>query len=142
MRYFSYGLTVHEHEMHQACPRATLLGPGTLMSHEIRFAGTVDAVLDQYHSVEGMVWEIDECYIDMILAYERHDDKHLKMIRRGQDIMRAWTSYKRPGTPPQQPTWDYWQELESAHRQAKLPVSSLRRAIEVTEYYIDLNQNY
>jgi len=142
MRYFSYGLTVSEYEMDQAGPGAKLIGPAMLMCHELRFAGSMDAVLNLHHSVHGMLWEVDEEYIDMITAYERHDTKRQMMVRQGKDVMRAWTSFKKPGTAPRQPTWDYWQEIEAAYDEARLPIDGLTRAIEVTEYYIDLNQKY
>ena len=143
MRYFSYGLTVSEYEMDQACPGAKLICRATLMCHEMRFAGSVDAILNLQHSVEGMLWEIDEDYIDMIVAYERHDVKRQMMVREGnQTVSRVWTSFKKPGTEPKQPSWEYWQDIESAHKEAGLPFDALERAIEVTEYYIDLNQKY
>lgn len=142
MRYFSYGLTVSEYEMDQACPGAKLIGHATLMCHEMRFAGSVDAILNLQHSVEGVLWEIDEDYIDMITAYERHDSKRQMMVRQGKDIMRAWVSFKKPGTAPKQPEWDYWQELDSAYDQAGLPFDVLEKAVEITEYYIDINQKY
>lgn len=141
MRYFSYGLTVSEAEMYQACPDATLLGLSKLWSHELRFANQIDVILNVRESVMGMLWEIPEEYIDMITAYERHDHKRQLMINYKNDTMRAWVSYKQQGTKPHQPNWDYWQELESAYTEAGLPVDTLVRTTEVTDYYINLNQN-
>jgi len=142
MRYFSYGLTVSEYEMDQACPGAKLIGRATLMCHEMRFAGGVDAVLNLQHSVDGMIWEIDEDYIDMIVAYERHDGKRQMMVRKGNNVERVWTSFKKAGTEPKHPTWEYWLEIESAHKEAGLPFDALERAVGVTDYYIDLNKKY
>jgi hypothetical protein len=56
--------------------------------------------------------------------------------------MRAWASHRRPATPPHQPNWGYWQELESAYIEAGLPPDTLVRATEITDYYINLNQNF
>ena len=142
MRYFSYGLTVSEYEMDQACPGAKFIDYAHLMCHEMRFAGPADAVLNLQHSITGVLWEIDEDYIDMITAYERHDVKRQMMVRQGKDVMRAWVSFKKSETAPKQPTWEYWQDIEAAHKEAGLSLDSLTRAVEVTEYYIDLNQKY
>lgn len=142
MRYFSYGLTVATHEMYQACPDAILLGPATLWSHELRFANQTDIILNVRSNVQGILWDISEEYIDMVTAYERHDHKRQLMIKYNNDTMRAWTSYKRPETKPHQPTWDYWQDLEFAYSEANLPVDTLVRATELTDYYINLNQNF
>lgn len=142
MRYFSYGITVSESEMNQACPEARLLGPAKLWSHELRFARVADVILNVRENVQGMLWDIPEEYIDMVTAYEKHDQKRQLMINHKNDTMRAWASYKRLGTLPQQPTWDYWQELESAYDEAGLPIDILVRTTEVTDYYINLNQNF
>ena len=142
MRYFSYGLTVTESEMDQACPEAKPLGPATLWSHELRFASQADVILNVRSNVQGMLWEIPEEYIDMVTAYERHDNKRQLMINHNNNTMRAWVSYKRPETPPHQPSWDYWQDLESAYTEAGLPLDTLVRATELTDYYINLNQNF
>lgn len=139
MRYFSYGLTVSEVEMDQACPGAKCLGPAVLMSHELRFAGPTDVVLHLHHNVDGIVWEIPEEYIDMVTAYERHDMKRQLMIKHQGDTKRAWVSYKRMGTPPQQADYLYWQDIRDAYEYAGLPWGVLDKAVEVTDYYIDLN---
>jgi len=142
MRYFSYGLTVAESEMDQACPEARLLGPATLWSQELRFANQADVIEDFLGYVQGILWEIPEEYIDMVTAYERHDNKRQLMINHEGNTMRAWVSHKKIGTPPQQPSWDYWQEIESAYDEAGLPNDILVRTMEVTDYYIDLNQKF
>ena len=142
MRYFSYGLTVSESEMDQACPEARLLGPATLWSHEMRFAKVADVILNVRSNVKGTLWDIPEEYIDMVTAYERHDSKRQLMINHGGNTMRAWASHKKIGTSPQQPSWDYWQEIESAYDEAGLPNDILVRTMEVTDYYINLNQNF
>ena len=142
MRYFSYGLTVSESEMDQACPEAKLLGPATLWSHELRFARSLDVILNVRSNVQGILWDIPEEYIDMIMAYERHDSKRQLMINHGGNTMRAWTSHKKIGTPPHQPTWDYWQDIESAYDDANIAQGLLLRASELTDYYIDLNQKF
>ena len=142
MRYFSYGLTVAESEMDQACPEAKLLGHAKLWSHELRFAQVTDVILNVRENVMGILWEIPEEYIDMVTAYERHDLKRQLMIEHKGDTMRAWVSYKKPGTKPQQPTWDHWQDIESAYNEAGLPLDTLVRTTEITEYYINLDQKY
>lgn len=142
MRYFSYGLTVSETEMYQACPDAELLGIAKLWSHELRFAHVADVILNVRENVMGMLWEIPEEYIDMVTAYERHDHKRQLMINYKNDTMRAWVSYKQHGVKPHQPSWDYWQDIESAYTEAGLPVDTLVRTTEVTEYYINLDQKY
>jgi len=64
------------------------------------------------------------------------------MINHEGNTMRAWASYKRLPTTPHQPSWDYWQDLESAYVEAGLPVDTLVTATELTDYYINLNQNF
>jgi hypothetical protein len=142
MRYFSYGLTVSEAEMYQACPEAQLVGPATLHCHELRFSQVADVVLNLQTNVSGIVWEIPEEYIDMITAYERHDVKRQLMIKLNGDTMRAWVSHKKLESDPRQPSWDYWQDIESAYSDANIPLDLLFRASDLTDYYIDLNQNF
>ena len=115
---------------------------GDEVTEILLFANQADVILNVRSNVQGMLWEIPEEYIDMVTAYERHDNKRQLMINHDNNTMRAWVSYKRPESIPHQPSWDYWQDLESAYTEAGLPLDTLVRATELTDYYINLNQNF
>ena len=138
MKYFSYALTVNEFTMMDICPDAVRFGPCTLHGHELRFAESADIIHNIQSTVDGILWEIPEEYIDMITAIEHHDDKQQVLVSFGKQTLRAWVSKRKMHIPPEVPSWEYWEELEDAYDQQGLPIMQIVKAIDSIEYYIDI----
>tara|TARA_B110000503_G_C6940813_1_gene326846 strand:+ start:229 stop:657 length:429 start_codon:yes stop_codon:yes gene_type:complete len=137
MKYFSYALTANELTMMDVCPEAVRFGPCTLHSHELRFAETADIIHNIQSTVEGILWEVPEEYIDMITAIERHERKRQVLVKFGKETFRAWSSSRSEHQVPNGPTWNYWQEIEDAYYQQGLPIRQIVQAIESVEHYFD-----
>ena len=137
MKYFSYALTANEFTMMDICPEAVRFGPSTLYSHELRFAETADIIQSIRSTVEGILWEIPEEYIDMVTTIERHESKKQVLVYYGKETIRAWTSKREVYIPPGVPTWEYWEQIEDAYDQQGLPVLQIVNAIDQIEKYYD-----
>ena len=135
MKYFSYALTTNESTMIDICPKAVRFGPSTLYSHELRFAKTADIIQNINSTVEGVLWEVPEEYIDMITIIENHEAKKQVLVSNGKDTIRAWTSKRKLYVPPGPPTWDYWERIENSYDQQGLPTLQIIHAIDQLDNY-------
>jgi len=138
MKYFSYALTANELTMMDICPEAVRFGPSKLYSHELRFAETADIIRCINSTVEGVLWEIPDEYIDMVTIIERHESKNQVLVSYGKETIRAWTSKREVYIPPGVPTWEYWKQIKDAYIQQGLPVLQIVNAIDQLEKYYDI----
>lgn len=134
MLYFAYGMNTEREGMARRCPGAHSLGAARLRDHAFRFAIHADVLPCEQSWVDGVLWVVDQCCLDVLDTVEGYPWYYDRVIATvdymGREVQ-AQCYRMQPGHEDALPADYYLDSVVRGYQQHQVPTDQIYNCLEI-----------